>query len=268
MIAPTEAGIFRTTHIREDAEKKPMLRYKIDGFTYDVNATVFRGTERIRSNYWLMFQQMFCTQMSELDECQNERLEYEVKMNQFLNGTLADVEEVFERRDAELNDLMRAYIKGLERKIEQVHGIRRNRGIEDVERAQQAIEEGRAENLREQRRHRDRFFDKLYQECKEYSDRQVKPKEVASVEQAKMEPSIKREFMGGSTNTLKVKRRVETEIQIKEVIKDAPPPPPVEPSTPIEITAKAKRRKPKSKPKPKPKPLISVLIRNSVFGAI
>ena len=266
MIAPTESGMFEGIYDRRDAEKRPLMRAKIDGSTYDINATVFRGTERMRTNAYLMAQQKFCTQLSDLACCQNEKLEYEITMGQILNGTVGDLEKVFAKSIGEQEDLMKNYIKSLERKVAQVHGVVRNQGTNDLMNAFAAVERIRRPKLDLQAQHRERYFDLIYQECTAFSNSLNRAQEQPAVEPSRIQERSKKVHVNpsGEPNPQKLVKPIIREVErIREVQLQPPAPVPVEPSTPIEISATRKPAKPKSHPKPKTDAQIQQLTDNA-----
>ena len=251
MIAPTESGMFEGIYDRRDAEWRPLMRAKIDGSTYDINATVFRGTERMRTNAYLMAQQKFCTQLSDLACCQNEKLEYEITMGQILNGTVGDLEEVFKKSIADQENLMKNYIKSLERKVAQVHGVVRNQGTNDLMNALAAVERIRRPKLDLQAQHRERFFDLVYQECTAFSNSLNRAQEQPAVEPSRIQERSKKVHVNpsGEPNPQKLVKPIIREVE--RIVQLQPPAPvPVEPSTPIEILGTAEVANPKSVPPP------------------
>jgi len=233
MIAPTDSGLFETICKRDDANDRPLFAAKIDGATYDINATTFRGTERLRSNAYLMVQQNFCKQLSGLECCSAERIEYEIKLGEILDGTVTDIGAVFERRLEQLEELMKNHMRSLERKVNEVHGVPRNQGVNDLENALRELDRIREPMLRDQQMHRTAYFDRLYVQCKQEATKtEAKPLSAWT-----HGPSKKTDVRATDLpkDVVRPPRIVERENRVEVRVEVQPPPVFVAPSNPIEI---------------------------------
>jgi len=233
MISQTESGIFETIYKREDAKGRPLFAAKIDGATYDINATTFRGTERLRTNAYLMVQQDFCRQLSRLECCSAERIEYEIRLGEILDGTVNDISEVFQRRVEELEELMKNHIRSLERKVNEVHRIERNQGVTDLENALRQVDRIREPMLRDQEKHRAAYFDWLYVKCKVEATK-IEDKQPSAWTHG---PSKKTIIHATDLpkDIIRPPKIVEREKRVEVRVEVQPPPEFVAPSNPIEI---------------------------------
>ena len=274
MIAPTQSGIFETKFNREDAAKRPHLNAKINGFTYDLFAKTFRGTEQLRSNAYLMQQQKFCTQYSDDESCLEVKQRYESDLFKLLNDTIIDVQKVFSTQIGKQNALMKDYIKSLEAQIRAAYGIERNQGVTDLNNALLKVEEFRLPNKKAEDAHRKAYFERLYNECK--MDTKIKdvkdepaPNPVRNQENSKgtkILPVEHPETAKAKIIKETVERIVERE-RIVEVQLQPPPPPKVEHSNPIEISATRKPAKPKSNKRRPTKPKTDAQIQQLTDNA-
>ena len=251
MIAPTDSGLFETIYNRKDANERPLFAAKIDGATYRINAATFRGTEILRSNAYLMAQQEFCKQLSRLDCCNAERIEYEIKIGEIFDGTVSDIQQVFEKRRIDLEKYMNDYIVKLEKKVYDVHGgTQRTQGTKNLKEALKELERLRKPMLEDQERHRAAYFDRLFIQCQDKTNKKIEPKEAKEETAWAYGPSKRTDARTADPpkDIIRPPRIVEKEKRVEVRVEVQPPPVFVAPSTAIEIVGVPKPSKPKSLP--------------------